>query len=190
MADEHLLETLVDRQVIVDGEYLRFRVDTVRDAEGKDHRRETVEHPGAIGVLPLLDDDVLLVRQFRSAVGEVCLEIPAGTRDRREDGSVEPEDETAHRELAEETGYRAGRWRKLGRFYTTPGFATEEMHLYLAQDLDPIEGYAGPLTGERLDVVRIPWRDVLALADRGEIVDAKTLVGVFWLERLALRGEL
>ncbi|MBA3308186.1 MAG: NUDIX hydrolase [Chloroflexi bacterium] len=190
MDDERLIERTVERRVVLDGEYLTFRVDTVEDADGRRHRRELVVHPGAVAIVALVDGDVLLVRQFRAPVGRVCLELPAGTLDRAADGSIEDPQLAAPRELGEETGYAAREWRQLGRFFTAPGFATEEMHLYLATGLTPVEGYAGPAEDERLDLVRIPWRRAVEMAEEGFIDDAKSLVGLFWLARLAARGEL
>ncbi len=190
MEDEHLFERTIERQVVLDGEYLTFRIDTVEDAEGRRHRRELVVHPGAVAIVALVDGDVLLVRQFRTPVGRVCLELPAGTLDRAADGSIEDPGLAAPRELGEETGYAAREWRHLGRFFTAPGFATEDMHLYLATGLTPVEGYAGPQADERLDLVRIPWQRAVAMAEEGLIDDAKSLVGLFWLDRLAARGEL
>jgi ADP-ribose pyrophosphatase len=188
--DAHLRETLVERRVLHEGRYLTFCVDTIRDPDGGIHVREVAEHPGAIAVVAVDGDDVLLVRQFRHAAGEALLEIPAGTRDPRPDGSVEPADETAIRELAEETGYRARSWRHLGAFWSAPGFTSELMHLYLALDLVPIDGYAGPEADERLELVRLPWRQAVEMAIQGRVRDAKTLVGLLWLERLAAQGEL
>ena len=190
MEDEHLIERTVERHVVLHGDYLTFRVDTVEDAEGRRHRRELVIHPGAVAIVALVDGDVLLVRQFRAAVGRVCLELPAGTLDRAADGSIEDPERAAPRELGEETGYAARDWRHLGRFFTAPGFATEEMHLYLASGLTPLPAYAGPAEDERLDLVRIPWRRAVEMAEEGLIDDAKSLVGLFWLDRLAARGEL
>lgn len=190
MSDDHLRETTVEQRIVHRGRYITFRVDTVEDAGGGRHQREVVDHPGAVAVIPLDGEDLLLVRQFRSPAGRALLEIPAGTLDRRPDGSIEPPDEAAPRELAEETGHRAARWRRLGTFWTAPGFASEAMTLYLATELTAIDGYDGPEPDERLDLVRIPWREALALAETGRIEDAKSLVGIFWLARLAERGDL
>ena len=100
---------------------------------------------------------MLLVRQFRVAVGELLLEIPAGTLDVADDGVVEDPDLAARRELEEETGMRAGSWRKLARFYTAPGFTSELMHLYLATDLVPADGdRLGPDEDEQLLLERMP----------------------------------
>jgi 8-oxo-dGTP pyrophosphatase MutT (NUDIX family) len=189
MNDEHLRETTVERRVVHRGRHLTFRVDTIEDAGGRRHPREIVEHPGAVCVIPLIGDDVLMVRQWRTPVGQVLLELPAGTLDRI-DGAIEDPDRAAHRELEEETGHRAMTWRKLGRFWSAPGFTEEEMHLYLATDLEAVADYAGPDVDEYLDLVRYPWREAVVMADRGQIRDAKTLVGLFWLARVAAAGEL
>lgn len=191
MSVDNLHETLVERVEIASGKLVTLLHDTVADAAGEHHLREVVVHRGGVAVVPLLDDGrVLLVRQFRHAVGEVCLEIPAGTLDRLDDGSIESPDEAIRRELAEETGHSARGWRRFGRFFTAPGFATEVMHLYLATGLEPIEGYDGPEADERLEVVAVTLSDVLRMADEGELRDAKTLVGLYWVGRLAERGEL
>ncbi len=184
-------ETLVERVEIARGKLVTLRHDTIADANGEHHLREVVVHRGGVAVVPLLDDGrVLLVRQYRHAVGDVCLEIPAGTLDRLDDGSLEPPDDAIRRELAEETGHSAAQWRKFGRFYTAPGFATEVMHLYLACGLQPIPGYDGPDADERLEVEAVPLARALELADAGEIRDAKTLVGLYWVGRLRDQGAL
>lgn len=190
MRDEHLTETTVDQRVIHRGRFLTFRVDTIEDASGKRHTREVAAHPGAVCVIPLLRDEVLLVRQFRHPVGRALLELPAGTLDVQADGSVEAPELAAPRELAEETGHRAGSWRELGRFWSAPGFTDELMHLYLATQLEPIDDYAGPHEDERIDLVRLPWHEAVRQAESGEIEDAKSLVGLFRLARLVESGEL
>ena len=184
--DAALIETTIARRTVHAGRFIRFRVDTIRGPDGRQHQREIVDHPGAVAIVPLDGTDLLLVRQYRTAAERVLLEIPAGTLDRRPDGTIEPPDEAAPRELAEETGYSAGTWRRLGRFWTAPGFASEAMTLYLATDLRPVADYAGPEEDEHLHLVRLPWRTALAQAEAGEIQDAKTLIGIFWLARLGL----
>ncbi len=190
MDDRDLAETTLDRRVIHRGRYLTFRIDTVADPEGHRHTREMVAHPGAVVVVALDGDEILLVRQFRTAVGAALLELPAGTLDRGTDGATEDPALAAARELAEETGHRASTWRLLGAFWSAPGFTDERMHLYLATGLAPIDGYAGPEPDERLRLERMPWREAVALAESGRIEDAKSLVGLFWLARLAERGEV
>lgn len=117
-------------------------------------------------------------------MGELLLEIPAGTLDVADDGSIEDPDLAARRELEEETGMRAGSWRKVARFYTAPGFTSELMHLYVATDLAVADGERlGPDEDEHLLLERMPVRDAVAAAERGEYADAKTLVGLLWLGR-------
>ena len=168
------------------GRYLTFRIDTIERADGTRATREIAGHPGAVAILAIDDEDrVLFVRQYRVAVGEALLEIPAGTLDVADDGSIEDPDEAAPRELEEETGMRAGSWRKIARFYTAPGFASELMHLYLATDLRPADGdRLTPDEDERLSVERMSWRDAVAAAERGEMRDGKTLVALLWLAGL------
>ena len=190
MTDEHLIEKTVSRNVLHRGRFITFRIDTIEDPDGGVHTREIVEHPGAVCILPVLGDELLMVRQFRTPIATILLELPAGTLDLLPDGSTEAPELAAPRELGEETGYRARQWRLLGRFWTAPGFSDELMHLYLATDLEALEDYAGPDEGEFLDLVRMPWRDAVAMAEAGQISDAKTLVGLLRLACLDASGEL
>jgi ADP-ribose diphosphatase len=132
------------------------------------------------------DDRVLLVRQFRTATGGTLLEIPAGTLDvDPTTGAVEDPDRAAARELEEETGRRAGSWRKLGEFWTAPGFATELMHLYLATDLTVAgDGRLGPDEDEALHLVSLSANEAIAAAEDGRIADAKSIVGLLRLARM------
>jgi ADP-ribose pyrophosphatase len=188
-SSEHLRETVIDRRVVHHGYYMDFRQDTIRDPDGGEHTRDIVDHPGAVAIVAIDDQDrVLLVRQWRMAVDQALLEIPAGTLDRLA-GGIESPDVAAPRELGEETGMHAGSWRKLGHFYTAPGFATEDMHLYLAEDLTPIEGYAGPEPDERLDLERIPWSDAVERCLEGRFHDAKTILGILWVDRVRGRRD-
>ena len=190
MPDEHLIETTLESRILHRGRFITFRIDTIRDAAGRPGVREVVEHPGAVAILAIDGDDVLLVRQYRTPIGRVLLELPAGTLDRLADGTVEDPDVAATRELGEETGHRAGRWRLLARFWSAPGFTEELMHLYLATDLQPIEAYMGPDEDEHLEVERLPWREAVEMAKSGRIEDAKTLVGLLHLGHLAAAGEV
>lgn len=188
---ERLRETTIEQRVVHRGGYMTFRRDTVRDVDGRVHTRDIVDHPGAVAIVAIDDDDqLLLVRQWRAAIGRPLLEIPAGTLDRLEDGGIESPDLAAPRELGEETGVVAGSWRKLGHFWTAPGFATEDMHLYVATHLRPLEGYAGPEADERLDVERVPWDEAVGMCIDGRINDAKTIGGVLWTDRLRRDGSL
>ena len=187
MADEDLRETVVGSEVVHRGRLGDFRVDTVRFSDGRTSTREILGHPGAVAIVALdPDDNVLLVRQWRTAAGRAMLEIPAGTLDRLDPaGTIEDPERAAPRELEEETGYRAASWRKLAAFWTAPGFASELMHLYLATNLSPAHGdRLGPDEDERLELIRLPFGAALAAIEQGEICDAKSIVGLFWVARL------
>ena len=184
-------ERLVQRQVVHAGTYMTFARDTVLDPDGRRHTRDVVIHPGAVTVAAiLLDRRVLFVRQYRHAAGEALLELPAGTLDRQPDGSLEKPLPAAQRELFEETGHRASDWRQLARFFTAPGFASELMTLYLATGVEPDASHDGPDRDERLAIVAVSFDDALAQAQRGEIRDAKTLVGLYMTDALARAGDI
>ena len=190
--DDPLEEHVAARELIHRGRYLEFRVDTIVRADGTTGTRDVVGHPGAIAVLAV--DGVgrlLLVRQWRIPAERGMLEIPAGTLDVH-DGVTEDPDLAARRELEEETGQRAATWRKLATFWTAPGFATELMHLYLATDLSGAAG-ADRLTpdeDERLELSHVAIADAVAMVEAGEINDAKTILGILWVDRLARAGEI
>ena len=175
----------MDSRILHHGRYLTFRIDTIERADGSRTIREIAGHPGAVAILAIdAQDRVLMVRQYRVAAGQALLEIPAGTLDVAGDGAIEDPDLAAPRELEEETGMRAGSWRLLTRFFTAPGFTSELMHLYLATDLRLADGQRlGPDEDEQLLLERLPWRDAVAAAERGEIADAKSLVALLWLAR-------
>ena len=158
----------------------RFRVVRHREPgrDGRMHVRETVQHPGAVTILPLLADDrVCLIRNRRVAVGKTLVELPAGTLEPGEDPGV-----TAGRELIEETGYRAARIEKLCEFFMSPGILNERMHLFLARDLEPGESHLEP--GEDIEPLLVPWADAVQMAMDGRIEDAKTLVGLLFYDRI------
>jgi ADP-ribose pyrophosphatase len=185
-ADDPLRETLVSTEILRRSRILEFRVDTIEAADGHRSTRDIAGHPGGVCIVAIdAEDRVLFVRQWRHATGGPLLEIPAGTLDREPDGSIEAQAGAAARELEEETGSRAGSWRYLGGFYTAPGFTSELMHLYLAEDLASVdEGGLHPDEDERLELYPIPFGDALAMAERGELRDAKSLVGILWVARL------
>ncbi len=185
-AEERLAERLVDSTIVHRGRYLEVRVETTERADGSRHRRDVVRHPGAVAVVALDDAGrLLLVRQWRQPAGRSLLEIPAGTLDRDPvTGALEDPELASRRELEEETGYRATSWEKLGTFWTAPGFASELMHLYVATDLVAAgHGRLTPDVDEVLELVRLPVDDALAAAERGDIHDAKTLIGILLLGR-------
>jgi ADP-ribose pyrophosphatase len=162
----------------------RFRVvrHTERGPDGKLHVKETVQHPGAVTILPLVADDrVCLIRNYRVAVGCTLVELPAGTLEPGEHPAV-----TAGRELIEETGYRAGRIEKLCEFFMSPGILNERMHLYVARDLTA--GRAALEPGEQIEPLVVTWDEAMQMATDGTIQDAKTLVGLFLYDRLRGRA--
>jgi ADP-ribose pyrophosphatase len=178
--DESLREQLLSSEVLRQGRVLEFRVDTVEAPDGHRSTRDIAGHRGGVGMVAIdADGNVLLVRQWRHAIGGALLEIPAGTLDREPDGSIEDHLGAAKRELEEETGYRAASWRYLVGFYTAPGFTSELMHLYLAEDLTPAhEGRLGPDEDERLELERLPLAEAFRLAESGGFADAKSIVGL------------
>jgi ADP-ribose pyrophosphatase len=159
------------------GRVVHLDVDRVVEPSGMEVEREIVRHPGAAVLLPVTADGrVILVRQFRYAVGETLLEVPAGTID-----PGETPEETAGRELVEETGYHAGRLEKLAEFFPSPGILAERMHLFLATELEKRE--ASPDADESLEIVELPWEQALALEPGKDVRDAKTLVALSFLRR-------
>jgi ADP-ribose pyrophosphatase len=192
VADDPLTERTISSDVVHQGHYLQFRVDTIERADGSTARRDIVGHPGAIAVLAVDDDRrVLLVRQWRTAADEALLEIPAGTLDVH-DGVTEDPFVAARRELEEETGHRARTWRKLAEFWTAPGFATELMHLYLATGIAgaAADDRLAPDEDERLELRAVPLDEAIGLALGGTIRDAKSILGLLWLDRLVRNGEI
>jgi len=190
--DDPLTERTIATDVVHQGHYLQFRVDTIEREDGTTAKRDIVGHPGAIAVLALDDDRrVLMVRQWRTAAGEALLEIPAGTLDVH-DGVTEDPFAAAKRELEEETGHRAASWRHLASFWTAPGFATELMHLYLATGIAGAEADSRlePDEDERLELRAVPLDEAIGLALDGTIRDAKSILGLLWLDRLRRNGEL
>lgn len=154
-----------------------FRVATVEyeAADGGRFERDIVHHPGAVVVVPVTDDGrVIMVRQFRAAVGDDLLEVPAGKRDVAE----EPTEVTAARELAEEVGRQAGTLELLARFYNSPGFSDEFTYLYLARDLHEVPLDRQGFEEQQMTVEEVLLDDVPGLIESGRLVDAKSIIGV------------
>jgi ADP-ribose pyrophosphatase len=167
-----MTEQRISGDTVFAGKLLRVRVDRVRLASGGESVREVVEHPGAVAVLPVLDDGrLVLVRQFRYAVGRALLEVPAGTREPNEGPEA-----CARRELREETGYDAGRVEELTRFFVSPGWCTEQLIVYRAVGLR--QASAALEADEDLEVVVITPEEIPALIASGDIADAKTITAL------------
>ena len=170
----------ISSEQIYAGLIVNLRRSEYRRPDGTLVRREVMDHPGAVVMVPVEGDHVLLVRQPREAVEEFTLELPAGKLDHAGEEPLE----CARRELAEEVGRAAATWRDLGGFYTAPAILTEFIHCYMAGDLTPVEG-AGGDADEAIEVVEWPLDDLGTLID--EVRDAKTLIGLLRLERELLR---
>ncbi|HWA99441.1 MAG TPA: NUDIX hydrolase [Pirellulales bacterium] len=153
----------------------------VRAADGTEHVHESVQHPGAVAIIPMVDDGhVCLIRNCRPAVDQVLLELPAGT--------LEPGElpiHTARRELEEETGYRAESIEPLGQFFMSPGILNERMHLYLATGLRA--GSTNLDAGEQIENDVVTWADAVAMCHDGRIQDAKSLVGILLYDSVRCR---
>ncbi len=165
-------ETTLSEKTIFQGKLLTFNLRQAQLADGQTVQREIVVTRGAVVIVPLTaDNEVRLVKQFRSGVEDWMLELPAGTLEKGEDPAL-----AAPRELLEETGDQAATWHKLGGFYSAPGILTEYLNLYLATDLTP-----GPNQlefDEHIEVLTVPWAEAIALIGQGKIEDAKTIAGL------------
>ncbi|MDR5820527.1 NUDIX hydrolase [Caballeronia sp. LZ043] len=176
--DEGLVEKKVDSVTLHEGKFLTLKRDTVELPDGKHATREFVEHPGAVMILPVFDDGrVLLERQFRYPVGRVLLEFPAGKLDPNES-----ELNCAKRELQEETGYTAREWTFLTRIHPVISYSTEFIDIYLARGL--VEGDARLDEGEFLETFIADEAQLMNWVKDGSISDVKTIIGVFWLEKI------
>lgn len=176
MKEQNLQEERINGEVCFEGRMLRLERDTVRLPNGVQTSREVVRHPGAVAVIALDDQDVLLVWQYRYPIAQKTLEIPAGKLDPQESPL-----NCAVRELREETGYR-GTMEHISTYYTSPGFTDEVMHLFLARDL-----VWDPLTlddDEIIKVERIPWNEAVRRAQQNEFNDAKTILGILLVNNL------
>jgi ADP-ribose pyrophosphatase len=169
---------VLEVRTIHDGRVVKLGIERVRLPNGKTTELEIIRHQGAAAVVPLLDDGtVLLVRQYRHAVGDWILEVPAGKLD-----SGEAPETCARRETEEEVGMRVGRLDPLGPIWTTPGFTDEKIWLFLATQLEP--GHQALEDDEALEIEKVSLEEAIALVDAGIISDSKSVVALLKAERL------
>lgn len=173
----HLRERGLTQEAAFRGKLVKVRVDTVALPNGEIAQREIVEHPGAVAIVAVTPEGrVILVRQFRYAINSITLELPAGKLE-----LGESQEDTCRRELVEETGYAAEKLEKLFEFVVAPGYTTERITLYKATGL--ALATAETDEDEFVEVVELPLEEAFAMARDGRIFDAKTLIGLNWLER-------
>ncbi len=185
MSDEHLIEQRTAREELFKGRFLHALRDTVRLPDGQQAVREFIVHPGAVVVVPLLEDAnghtrIVLERQYRHPVGQVMVELPAGKLDAGEDPLA-----CGQRELLEETGYQAREWARAGQMHLAIAYSTEVIHIYFARGL--VAGNSRPDAGEFLEVFTATPQELLAWCREGKVTDAKTLSCMVWLQN-ALSG--
>ena len=177
--DPALEETRIDGELAYDGSFLKVARDKVRLPDGSSTHREFIRHPGAVVILPLMADGrVLLERQFRYPLGKVFIEFPAGKIDPGEVPLA-----CAQRELREETGYTARDWDFIATIHNAIAYSDEHLELFLARGL--CAGEAQLDEGEFIDTFTASVPELLELVRRGEVTDVKTIIGAFWLEKIA-----
>jgi len=176
-------EKTIVKETLYAGKVLQLDLETVALPNGKEATREIVRHPGAVAIVAMTDDRrVLLVRQYRKATEQVLLELPAGKLEPGEDPT-----DAAGRELKEETGYQADRLSYIHSFFTSPGFADEQIVMYAATNLS--KGTPTPDDDEFLDVIEATREEVEHWLSDESIKDAKTFVGLYWWLRKGYECE-
>jgi ADP-ribose pyrophosphatase len=179
--DHGLRETLISSERVFDGGFLHVNRDLVELPDGSTTQREYIVHPGAVMVIPLLDDGRLVMeRQWRFPLGRAFLEFPAGKIDKGEEPI-----ETAKRELLEETGYTAASLEFVTSIHNAISYSNEHIEIYFAQGLS--EGAQQLDHGEFLDIVLVEPNQLLDRVRDGTVTDVKTIIGAFWLEKRLLR---
>lgn len=176
--NDHLIETKISSKNVYDGNFLHILRDTIALPNGNQATREYVVHPGAVVIIPLLDDgQVVLERQFRYPISEVMFEFPAGKLETRENPQF-----CGQRELLEETGYSATHWAYAGKTHLAIAYSTEVLYIFFAKGLTLGERKLDD--GESLDVVTATPAELLAMCGQGSVTDAKTMTCTLWLQNV------
>lgn len=166
-------EITVNSEKVFEGKVINLRVDTVELPNKKYAKREIVEHRGAVGILAIDNNEIILIKQYRKAVEDYLYEIPAGKLEINEDPL-----NCANRELIEETGYCPNKIEKLTEFYTSPGFSNEKIYLYKATDLKQVGNNLDE--DEFIEVIKISFDKAKELIKQNKIIDAKTIVAILY----------
>lgn len=164
-------EKIFNSQIHYEGNHFKFKTDKVLLRNGKEIKRDLVEHPGSVAILPIINDELVLIRQYRYPAGKELLEIPAGTLEIGESPQL-----CAARELTEETGYAASSWSKLLSCYMTPGYSTEKLHIYIAEGLTQVG--IEPEDDEFIKIEIYSFNEVLEMIENNIIEDSKTITGI------------
>lgn len=177
------MSTWITEEIVHRGAIITVKKATRRSADGRSHDFDIVEHFGGVGVVPLLGDRVILVRQPRPVAGRVMLEIPAG----KLEGPDDDIEARAQAELGEEVGYRAGRLIPVAEFFVSPGYCTERIHVFLGLDLEPVA--ASPEPSEEIERVELTMDEIRGMLDERQLHDSKTIIGLrellAYLDRVA-----
>ncbi|MEK5441965.1 MULTISPECIES: NUDIX hydrolase [unclassified Fredinandcohnia] len=182
---DHLVEKTIKREVLFEGKIIDLHIEEVELPNGHTSKRELIKHPGAVAILAITDEKkIVMVQQYRKALDKVIVEIPAGKLEKGEAPEI-----TARRELEEETGYDCETLTPLISFYTSPGFADELVHLFIAKDLKKIENPASLDEDEFVDVLEVSLEEALELLSEKKIYDAKTAYAVQYLQLQQALGE-
>ncbi len=171
-------EKTIQSETVYEGKIINLQIDEVELPNGKTSKRELIKHPGAVAVIALTEEGkIVMVEQYRKALEKAIIEIPAGKLEPGEEPAL-----TAERELEEETGYGCGKLEHLISFYTSPGFADELVHMYVAKDLYKMEDAKGPDEDEFVELLEVGLEEAKALMKEKKIYDAKTAYAIQYLE--------
>ncbi|KIS03077.1 NUDIX hydrolase [Paucilactobacillus wasatchensis] len=179
-------EKIISSRCVFNGYIMNVEVANVELPDGRKTTREIVRHAPAVALLAIDDDQkMILMRQWRVAVNQATLEVPAGKVDDRDRDTVS----AANRELNEETGLAAGELTKVSSFYSSVGFSDELMTLFLARKLVPVAHKLPQDNDENLQLIKVSLPKALQMIQSGEICDAKTIMAIYYWQILTLRGE-